>query len=505
MSRTEGTASDPADYLNILAGTSQNVAGVVIAGLATLGANLLMARVLGTEGFGVVTVITQALFVASFASRAGMDMAVLRDVAVDVGANRPDRVRATVGRAALVAGLVSSVVAVVALPFAATIRDAFSLDDDSGRWVVQAAAVGLPFLAVANVLLAATRGLKIMRHTLYIFWAGQPLAWIAFMLAGWTLSETPWMSVLAYSVSWIAASSAAAVAWRNESGGFPSEPLVAGTTARLMRFAGPRAPAALFSQLLFWTDLFVATRYVSDRQIGIYSAVLRSGQVVVLFLTSVNLMFSPFVADLHARGQIERLAELFKTLTRWTLAATLPAFLLLAVAPRSVLQMFGGDFGEGHTALLILLAGQLVNIGTGSVGFVLIMIGRTGWDLAVYAFSLMLDLGVAFILVPRYGIEGAAVANAVTFAVSNSIRLLLVYRFLRIHPYDYRYLRLIFPAGAGAAAMAATHALVPGPWSVDLAVTFAIGAVAYAGAYLAWAATPAEKRGIEGLMRRIVH
>lgn len=503
MSHPGGVRADRADYLNILSGTSQNVAGIVIAGVATIGANLLMARVLGTAGFGIVTVVTQAVFVASFATRAGMDMAVLRDVAVDVGAGSTERIRAVVARAALIAVVVSAIVAASAAIVAPELRDLLSIDDGSGRWAIEAAALGLPFLALANVLLAATRGLKIMRHTLYIFWAGQPLAWIVLMLAGWSISETPWMSVLAYSLSWLAASVAAGTAWRGESRGWDRAPLEQGALGRLVRYAGPRAPAALFSQLLFWTDLFVVTRYVSDAEVGVYSAVLRAGQVVVLFLTSVNLMFSPYVADLHAKGQIERLAQLFKTLTRWTIGATLPAFLLLAVAPASVLRMFGEGFIGGETALLILLGGQLVNIAAGSVGFVLIMIGRTGWDLAVYAGSLALDLVLAFWLAPRHGIAGAATANAITFAASNALRLVLVYRFLRIHPYDYRYLRLIFPLGVGAAVMAAVHALGPEAWAADLVLTFGAGCIAYGAAYLLWATTPAERRGLRELISKV--
>ncbi len=168
--------------------------------------------------------------------------------------------------------------------------------------------------------------------------------------------------------------------------------------------------------MLFWTDLFVLTNYASDAEVGIYSAVLRAGQIIVLFLTSVSLMFSPFVADLYNRGESERLDDLFKTLTRWTLAATMPAFLLLAVAPDSALRIFGAEFTGGETALLIVLAGQFVNVATGSVGFVLIMVGRTGWDLIVYAGSLALNLGLAFALCPTLRDGRSGLANAVTFA-----------------------------------------------------------------------------------------
>ncbi|MFN2388346.1 MAG: hypothetical protein ABR575_01880, partial [Actinomycetota bacterium] len=78
------------DRLKILAGAGQNVVGLVVAGVATLGAQVLLSRRLGPHGFGLVTVLTQAAFVLSFATRAGMDMAVLRDVAVDDGTGRRD-------------------------------------------------------------------------------------------------------------------------------------------------------------------------------------------------------------------------------------------------------------------------------------------------------------------------------------------------------------------------------------------------------------------------------
>ena len=254
------------------------------------------------------------------------------------------------------------------------------------------------------------------------------------MLVGWRFSTTTWMSVLAYSLSWVWASAAAWYFWRRESRAGTRPRWSRARSTRLVRYAGPRAPAALFSQLLFWTDLFVLTRYATEAEVGVYSAALRAGQVLVLFLTSVSLMFSPFVADLHNRGETDALDKLFKALTRWTLAATMPVFLRAVVAPgRRAEASSDRSSREDRPALLIVLAGQFVNVATGSVGFVLIMVGRTGWDLVVYAASLALNLGLAFWLCPRYGIEGAAIANAVTFALSKWARLALVERFVG-HP-----------------------------------------------------------------------
>ena len=497
--RLEGEEG-PGEYLSILSGTSQNVVGIVIAAVATFAANVLMSNTLGPEGFGVVTVMTQAAFVASFATRAGMDMAVLRDVAIELGQGRYERIRVPVTRAVVIGTAVSAAAGLLTVLAADAIRDAYP---DAGLHVVEAAALGLPFLALANIWLSATRGLKIMRYTLYVFWAGQPIAWIAIMLIGWSFSETDWMSVLAYSGSWALAAAAAAYFWRRESSSWPASPMQPGDLSRLMRYAGPRAPAALFSQLLFWTDLFVLTIYVGKAEVGVYAAALRAGQVLVLFLTSVSLMFSPFVADLHNRGETERLDHLFKTLTRWTIAATIPLFLVLVVAPNEALRIFGAEFSEGKAALLIVLAGQFINIATGSVGFVLIMVGRTGWDLIIYACSLALNLGLAFWLCPRYGIEGAAVANATTFALSKWARLVFVRRFVHIQPYDRDYGRLVIPSLVGLIAMWLVHRIVPGGFLIDLVATAVIGTLAYVGVYLGVGLTEPERRGAKGLVARL--
>ncbi|HEV3485697.1 MAG TPA: polysaccharide biosynthesis C-terminal domain-containing protein, partial [Vicinamibacterales bacterium] len=129
--------------------------------------------------------------------------------------------------------------------------------------------------------------------------------------------------------------------------------------------------------------------------------------------------------------------------------------------------------------------------------------GRTGWDLVVYAGSLAINLALAFWLCPRYGIEGAAIANAVTFALSKWARLALVRRFVGIQPYDRDYARLFVPALAGLAVMYLTHALVGGAWTIDLVVTALVGTIAYALVYLLTGLTPAERRALAGLRSRL--
>jgi O-antigen/teichoic acid export membrane protein len=503
------------DQATILAGTVQNIAGLGVFVLATFAANVLISRSFGggdagAEALGVVTLATQLAFIGAAATRFGMDMAAVRRIAIEVGAERHGRVRGIGLRALGVTAVASAVAAVVIFAFAGPLAREFT-DEAGAQAAIEAAAIALPFVALTFVALGGSRGMKIMRHTLYVQWVGQPLLWIGLMLVAWQLSKTTGATVLAYAGSWGIAAAVAWALWHRETVPLGTIPVEPGETRQLVRFGVPRAPAALLSQALFWTDYFVASAFVArgavtPAELGVYSAAVRVAQVMVLFLTAVSYMFSPFVADLHERGERDRLDKLFKLLTRWTMAGTIPLLALLLVVPGPLLRVFGGaTFAGGEAQLRILLVGQTVNVAVGAVGFILIMVGRTGVDLGVYVASFLLDLVLAIVLVPRFGTEGAAIAQTATIALSNALRLTLVWRFVHIQPFSRSYARLLIPAAACLAAMIGANALLSGTGSiVHVAGVGLAGAVVYLPVLLLFGLTHAEERTIRRFLGRPV-
>jgi stage V sporulation protein B len=197
------------DHLTILAGTGQNIAGLAVYVVASFAANILVSRELGAPALGTVTLATQFAFIAGAATRFGMDMAATRRVAIDMGRGEPGRVRAVVSRAVAIAAAVSVVVAVPVFVAADPLARVFGGGPGLAAGF-RAAAVALPFVALCQVFLGGTRGLKIMRHTLYVFWAGQPVAWIVLMLTGWAVAKSVGATVAGYAGSWVLATSAAA-------------------------------------------------------------------------------------------------------------------------------------------------------------------------------------------------------------------------------------------------------------------------------------------------------
>jgi O-antigen/teichoic acid export membrane protein len=494
------------DFRVLAAGTAQNIIGLGVFVIGTFAANILIARsfgggTAGATALGIVTLGTQFAFIAAAGTRMGMDMASVRYVAIELGAGRPGAVRVVVARAVLIALAVSAAVGALTVALATPIGTALSKQDSASTIAsIRAAGVAIPFIALTYVWLGGSRGLKVMRHTLYVQWVAQPLLWIVLMLVFWgAIEKTEPMAVWAYAASWVLAAAGAWFFWSTLGQRYPKEPAEEGLTPALIRYGAPRAPAALLSQGLFWIDYFIASIVslpaVTPDDLGVYAACVRVALAMVLFLTAVAYVFSPFVADLHARGERERLDRLFKAITRWTVAGTIPVLLLMLLAPAAILRLFGGpEFTTGTDALRILVIGQAINVSVGAAGFVLIMAGRTGWDLTVYALSAALDIGLSFLLVPKFGIEGAAAAQAITIACSNWFRLVLVRRYVGIFPWDASYVRLILPAAACAIAMLLAKAVVGEThWFLQLLVMAAVGVVAYLPALLVFGLVPGER------------
>src|SRR5436189_639124 len=122
-----------ADQRDILGGAGQNVIGLAAGVLATFATQVVMTRVLGPAIFGVVIVATQFAFIASTATRFGMDVANVRLVAILAGRSELGRVRPLVRKSAVISVIVSAVVGLVVFLLAAWLGRALTSLPEQGK------------------------------------------------------------------------------------------------------------------------------------------------------------------------------------------------------------------------------------------------------------------------------------------------------------------------------------------------------------------------------------
>jgi O-antigen/teichoic acid export membrane protein len=185
--------------------------------------------------------------------------------------------------------------------------------------------------------------------------------------------------------------------------------------------------------------------YLNARALGVYAVSATLIGFVSIILDSVNQIFAPSIAHLHARGKIELLGRIYQSLTKWILGLTIPLAAVMIIFALPLMRVFGHDFEVGWSVLVIGAVGQLVNCAVGSVGYLLLMSGNQGRLVKIQSIMAVMTVMLAILLIPRWGLVGAAVASAAANVGANLWCLLEVRRRLGVFPYNRTYLRLTVP------------------------------------------------------------
>jgi len=104
-----------------------------------------------------------------------------------------------------------------------------------------------------------------------------------------------------------------------------------------------------------------------------------------------------------------------------------------------ILNFYGFEFREAYTPLLILLPGQLLNICCGSVGLILSLTGYQYYTAIIFAASSFVNISLNFLLIPAYGMIGAAISTTISVCFWNILMAFYVIRKLKIQPTILRF------------------------------------------------------------------
>ncbi|WP_411954017.1 flippase [Alkalibacillus sp. S2W] len=191
------------------------------------------------------------------------------------------------------------------------------------------------------------------------------------------------------------------------------------------------------------SDILMIGYFLEDQQVGIYKIALQLGTMSSFILVAFNMIFAPTISSLFHKGEITQLETMYKTITKWVFSVNLVAFVLIVLFKQEIMFIFGSEFVLGANALLLVSIGQLVNAGVGSAGYILMMTGHPKLEMYNNLLIVIVNITLNILLIPSYGIEGAAFASLVSVMLANIIKLILVYVIHKIHPYNRDYIKVL--------------------------------------------------------------
>jgi O-antigen/teichoic acid export membrane protein len=187
-----------------------------------------------------------------------------------------------------------------------------------------------------------------------------------------------------------------------------------------------------FRLVLDNVDVILIGQLLAPDDVAVYFATMRTGGLVAFVYFAVAALAVPRFSQLHANGRKGEMQVFVGGAIRLMFWPTFAAALGLAVLGPFVLSVFGEDFGAGYPVLLVILTGLVIRAALGPVEFLLNMTGHQLDTVRVYGVAAMADVGLNLVLIPRYGIFGAAMATYIAVIGANLVLCALAYRRLGV-------------------------------------------------------------------------
>ncbi|MFB6294451.1 MAG: flippase, partial [Candidatus Nanohaloarchaea archaeon] len=243
----------------------------------------------------------------------------------------------------------------------------------------------------------------------------------------------------------------------------------------LLTFAWPLLVVSIIGVLNSYLDVLMLGWLVDSVRVGIYEVAISLASILYMFRMGGQYMFLPAVSELYAEEAMERISELYSTVTRWVATLALPVTAGFLLFPADILQLLlGTEYLPGTVPLALLSVGVFLSAVVGPADMVLLATGRTKQLMAAVVAFAAVDAMLNLLLIPMYGMVGAAVAMTAGFLAAGLLSFMFVRRDLGMTPASPVYPRLL--AGvllAAAPVYAASTVLDPAPvLSVLLGIVF---------------------------------
>ncbi|MCH8533774.1 MAG: polysaccharide biosynthesis C-terminal domain-containing protein [Flavobacteriaceae bacterium] len=181
----------------------------------------------------------------------------------------------------------------------------------------------------------------------------------------------------------------------------------------------PMAISFIAYILLQSTDIILLSHLESYEMTAYYAVAVKIATGLSLVLLSVNTVIAPQIAQYFEEQQWKKINQIISKSTRLIFILTLPGVLILIFFGEYILSLFGEAYTQSFWALMLLLIGQVVNAGFGPVGTYMNMTGKQRKLQLILIFAVILNIVLNLLLIPVYGIEGAAIATATTTILWN--------------------------------------------------------------------------------------
>jgi len=457
----------------IVTGSGVILAGTFIGMLLDIITKKVLTSHLAPADFGTYSLALTVISITGAFATLGLNEGVPRYIAFFRGKHEEQKVHELI-ISAMIMGLIAGLLSILVSPslFHALAGNGF---DAQGKVlsVVKILIFAVPFTILLNLTVAIYRGFDRTSVNMYFYNIIRPVSLLGFATIAVFIKASLKGVVFADLLSMIFTFSIMSVY-------FIKRPPVkhkakqerkiqfSDTTRQLIRYSFPLLITATLLNIMSWIDTIMLGYFKSAEIVGIYNAVYPLVGFLSLVVSSVGFVYVPITSRLWGQNETAPLGSIYAVMTKWCFLLTFPLFALIFVYPEYfIAKLYGAQYVSGATSLRILALGFITNSYFGFNYHTLLASGDSDFLMKCSVASAGINVALNFMLIPEYGMIGAAVGTAVSFVSIEVLMTLRAWKKQNMHPFTSMYRKLTFIVTLMVGAMLAArnaHLLTGSLW-----------------------------------------
>ena len=479
------TSSDlNASLTSVAKGATIIFGGLIVGNFLGMVNQIILGRFLGPEDYGLFNLSMSVVMIAGTICVFGFFGSLPRIIPFHLKKNERNVVRSVIDFSSLFSFSLGILFAVVV--YLLSDRLAVTVFHDPRlEPALKVFAFAIPLFGLQQVAQGAIRGFKAAKYEALVFHIGSRIVTISVFLLSLVLIQRLYGAIIAFAAGILVTTIVAF--WlirRRILPDYLKHPRV-DVARSVLSFSWPLALTGFVYLFVTTTDKLMLGYFLSSKDVGIYTPAVVIASLLDFVNSAFKYRFLPTASEYFSKNDMGSLEPLYKSTSRWSFLMVYPIFLFILVFPKELLTiLYGGEYTGGYMALIVLAVGIAVNDFSGTSANILVAGGRTRLNLLCEVIAAVTNVGLNILLIPIFGIVGAAIATAMSYVTRNISSLSFCYRSYGMHPYSKKYWNII---ASGLAAIAIVYILKiysPFSWWATMVILGILFIAFYIAAFL---------------------
>ncbi len=435
--------------------------GLIISKLFGLIYRIIVGRSLGPEEYGIISVMLAVSSVIGALAYIGIPQGVQKYVSEYRGDDNTQK-QVEIVRTGLLLVTIPSFLTGLALFLLAPWLSAELFNEPRAIWPLRFIAIILPLRAWRKVLVKTTEAHEKMQYRVYINYIYRDTTKLILTLLFIFLGYSYLGAAAAFAIAF---GSAVIVAiyftYKVLPELFKTPRKPSKQYNKLLHHSWPLFAAGLFASIAGYIDTFMLQTFLGSEEVGLYNAAYPFAAAITFAGSAFGSIYLSNASKLYGAGKTKEMNEAYKLVVKWVSLISLPSFVILITYPETILQLFGSEYLEMANILRILAFGFLLSALIGPATKIIQAIDKTKYKLYLTLFIGTANIVLNYLLIPIYGVLGAALATTLTFAFAFMLKIILIKYLVNTIPFKTSAIKIILSATLpGIALLYLTNKLI---------------------------------------------